>query len=34
MRFQIDLQKVYDSSVERLQRYGQYGVSVTRGQDF
>lgn len=34
MRFQNDLQKVYDSSVERLQRYGQYGVSVTRGQDF
>jgi hypothetical protein len=34
MKFQNDLQKVYDSDVDRLQRYGQYGVSVTPGYDF
>lgn len=34
MRFQADLQKVYDSEPARLQRYGQYGVAVQRGFDF
>jgi hypothetical protein len=34
MRFQNDLQVVYDSDYDRLQRYGQYGVSVVRGNDF
>jgi len=34
MRFQNDLQAVYDSDYARLQRYGQYGVSVTKGRDF
>lgn len=34
MRFQSDLQKVYDSEVARLDRYGQYGVAVNRGMDF
>jgi hypothetical protein len=34
MRFQPDLQKVYDSDVARLDRYGQYGVAVNRGMDF
>lgn len=34
LRFQTDLQKVYDSDVDRLNRYGQYGVAVNRGMDF
>jgi hypothetical protein len=34
MRFQNDLQKVYDSDIARLDRYGQYGVAVNRGMDF
>jgi hypothetical protein len=34
MRFQTDLQAVYDSDVARLNRYGQYGVAVNRGMDF
>jgi hypothetical protein len=34
MRFQTDLQAVYDSDIGRLNRYGQYGVAVNRGMDW
>lgn len=34
MRFQNDLQRIYDSDVDRLDRFGQYGVAVVPGFDF
>jgi len=34
LRYQQDVQTVFDSDMERLQSYGQKGVAVLRGEDF
>ena len=34
LRFQPEIQAVYDTDPGRLDRYGQKGVAVLRGQDF
>jgi hypothetical protein len=34
LRFRPEVRAVYDSEPERLDRYGQHGVAVVRGEDF
>ena len=34
LRYQPDVQTVFDSDMERLMQYGQRGVAVVRGDDF
>jgi hypothetical protein len=34
LRYQPDIQTVYDSDQDRLDHYGQRGIAVIRGEDF
>lgn len=34
LRYRTEIQAVYDSDPDRLQRYGQKGIGVLKGEDF